>query len=54
MNRCPKCGCDLTLHRRRNTWALAKWRGKHRERYNAYQADYQRKLRARKREAVSQ
>jgi hypothetical protein len=33
---------------------MTRWRTKNRERYNAYQREYQRKYRARKREAASQ
>lgn len=51
MKRCPVCGADLLLHRRRNTYALIRWRAKNRKRYNDYQREYQRKYRARKREA---
>jgi hypothetical protein len=28
---------DKAFCRRRNTWAMARWRTKHRDRYNAYQ-----------------
>jgi hypothetical protein len=44
---------DKAFCRRRNTWALARWRGKHRQRYNEYQREYQRRYRTRKREAAS-
>jgi hypothetical protein len=40
---------DRAFCRRRNTQALAKWRAKHRERYNAYMRDYMRKYSQRKR-----
>ena len=43
---------DKVFCRRRHTWAIVRWRSKHRDHYNAYQAAYQRRLRARKREAV--
>jgi hypothetical protein len=44
---------DRAFIRKRNSWALARWRGKHRAKYNAYQAVYQRKYRTRKREQRS-
>ena len=34
---------DKAFCRRRNTWALARWRAKHRQRYNEYQREYQRR-----------
>jgi hypothetical protein len=45
---------DKAFCRLRNTKALARWRGKHRDRYNAYMARYMRRYRARKREAAGQ
>ena len=45
---------DKAFCRRRNTWALARWRGKHRQHFNQYQREDQRRYRARKREAVRQ
>jgi hypothetical protein len=45
---------DKAFCRLRNTWAIARWRGKHRAKYNAYQREYQKKYQRRlrrKREA---
>jgi hypothetical protein len=56
MKRCPVCGADLAmaaaLRRARKLKTARRWQRQNRERYNAYQAAYQRRLRARKREAV--
>jgi len=42
---------DKAFCRRVNTVRVARWRGKHRQRFNAYMREYQRRYRQRKREA---
>jgi hypothetical protein len=54
MRRCPACGCDLTLYRRRNTQRVRRWQIKNRAKYNEYMRRYMKGYKARKREAVSQ
>jgi len=58
MKRCPICGADLAtaaeLRRTRKLKTARRWQRQNRERYNRYQAAYQRQYRARKREAASQ
>jgi hypothetical protein len=44
----------LALRRARKLKTARKWQRQNHERYNAYQAAYQRRYRARKREAASQ
>jgi hypothetical protein len=44
---------DKAFCRRRYTWAMVRWRAKHRQHYNAYMARYMRRYRARKREVAS-
>jgi hypothetical protein len=55
MKCCPICGADLKLaakaRRKLKVRTAQHWQEQNRERYNAYQAVYQRKYRARKREA---
>lgn len=40
MRRCPACGCDLTLYRRRNTQRVRRWQIKNRAKYNEYMRRY--------------
>ena len=58
MKTCPVCGADLAtaaeLRRARVLKRAKRWQRQNRERYNRYQAAYQRQYRARKREAASQ
>jgi hypothetical protein len=51
MKRCPACGCDLALARRRNTAAVRRWQSKNRARYNQYMKLYMREYNQRKRAA---
>ena len=58
MKRCPVCGADramaASLRRARKLETARKWQRQNHQRYNDYQRAYQRKYRARKREAASQ
>jgi len=40
---------DKVFCRRRHTWAIVRWRSKHRDHYNAYMARYMREYRKRQR-----
>jgi hypothetical protein len=56
LKRCPVCGANLerfdAMQRAaRNVARVQRWQAKHRDQYNAYQREYQRKRRARRREA---
>ena len=57
MRRCPICGCNLAraaeLCRILKAQRPQRWQERNRKKYNSYQRNYQRRLRARKREAVT-
>jgi hypothetical protein len=57
MKRCPICGADLAraekVRRILKVRTTRRWQVKNRQRYNDYHREYQRRLRARKREAAS-
>jgi hypothetical protein len=53
MRRCPACGCDLALYRRRRTQAVRRWQIKNRAKYNEYMRAYMKKYLARKRQAAT-
>ena len=44
---------DKVFCRRRHTWAIVRWRSKHRDHYNAYMRRYMRRYRKRKRSVTA-